>query len=190
MQNVRTVTIGAIVATANPNDVLVAYGLGSCVAICMYDPEAYVGGMLHALLPSVPNNINDPENPAKFVDRGVPLLIKNLEKLGANQSRLVTYLCGGAKMLVIPGEDNQPHIGERNVKAAEDILREVDLKICGRSTGGSNGRTLKFFINNGDATVNSLGQTETILRANGRLKPNMPKVGSMAGGNYVHSNGR
>jgi chemotaxis protein CheC len=37
-----------------PDEVLVAYGLGSCVAVCLYDPAARVGGMLHALLPHRP----------------------------------------------------------------------------------------------------------------------------------------
>lgn len=189
MQNIRTVPIGEVVATDNTDDVLVAYGLGSCIAICMYDPVALVGGMLHALLPTSPANGREHGNYAKFVDRGIPILIEKLEELGGNHSQLITYLCGGAKMLTIPGEDDKPHIGERNILAAEYILRESGLKIWARATGGNNGRTLKFFIDTGDAKVSSLGQEEKVLSTYRRLKSNVLDNGTM-GGNYVYSNGR
>ncbi len=45
--------------------VIVTLGLGSCVAIMLYDPEAQVGGMAHVLLPSK-SLARDADNPAKF----------------------------------------------------------------------------------------------------------------------------
>ena len=67
--NTLAVPIGDMIVSDNMDDVLVAYGLGSCVAVCLYDPVIKVGGMLHALLPSPPNGDSQPKNPAKFVDQ-------------------------------------------------------------------------------------------------------------------------
>ena len=163
-ENIRSVPIGSMVVSDNPDDVLVAYGLGSCVAICFYDPAVGVGGMLHALLPSLPNGRQDLENPAKFVDRGVPLLVEALQEFNAKPNRLVTQLCGGAQLLIIPGEDGLS-IGERNVQAAEEALRAAGFRIQARATGGNSGRTVRFYIASGRVTVRTLGQEEQSLNA-------------------------
>ena len=165
-QNLHAVTIGAMTVTKNTKDVLVAYGLGSCVAVCLYDPVNQVGGMIHALLPTSPKGNPNPANPIKFVDQGVPLLIKELEKMGGKQSRLKVYLCGGARMLTIPGDDTL-HVGARNVIAAEEALEKARLNINGRATGGEAGRTVKFYIESGEVTIRSLRQSERSL--NGRI---------------------
>jgi chemotaxis protein CheD len=161
----RAVTIGAVVTSRIPDDVLVAYGLGSCVAVCLYDPVTRVGGMLHALLPSAPDNSKGQDNRAKFVDEGIPLLIAELTKLGARHSRLITLLCGGAKVLSIPGlsDDGVLNIGKRNVLAAEVALREARLRVKAQDTGGTVGRTVKLYIASGQVTVRSLGQKEQPL---------------------------
>ncbi|MDY7080033.1 MAG: chemotaxis protein CheD [Chloroflexota bacterium] len=164
-ENIRAVPIGEIVVSNAPEDILVAYGLGSCVAICLHDPVAQVGGMLHALLPAPADaHLKDGSNPAKFVDRGTPLLIKEMLKLGAKQTRMVAKLCGGAQVLYAPDlEDNTLNIGKRNVQAAERALHTVRLRIRARDTGGNVGRTVRLYIADGKITVRSLGKGEQVL---------------------------
>jgi chemotaxis protein CheD len=165
-KNARVVSIGAIVTSDDPDDVLVVFGLGSCVAICLYDPVKRVGTVLHALLPTAPNNKNSPQsNPAKFVDQGVPLLIDALGNPEVRRSRLHTYLCGGAQMLTIPGDDSL-NIGARNVIAAEAALQAAGLKLRAQATGGNNGRTVKLHISSGQVTVKSLQQEIQLLGDN------------------------
>ena len=148
------------------DDVLVAYGLGSCVAICLYDPVAQVGGMLHALLPTAANeNHRSKGSPTKFVDLGMPLLIESLLKLGATHNQLMAYLCGGAWMLIAPGFDDSLNIGERNVQAAEAALQAAGLRIRARATGGHIGRTVRLYIATGQVTVKTLEQGERALNA-------------------------
>lgn len=162
--NMIAVPMGEIRISDNPNDVLVAYGLGSCVAICLYDPAKQLGGMLHALLPASPNNGNrDPGKPTKFVDRGVPLLVETLTNRGASRDRLVAQLCGGAKVISIPGEDKL-NIGARNVKAAKHALKMAGLDIHACETGGRVGRTARFYLAEGLVTVRSLTQEEHPLK--------------------------
>ena len=161
--NLRAVAIGQVVTSDVPDEVLVAYGLGSCVAVCLYDPAARVGGMLHALLPTAPDRDKAADSRAKFVDEGVPLLIEELAKLGARRHRLITQLCGGANVLSTPGLDGVLNIGKRNVLAAETALQAAGLQVRAQATGGKIGRTAKLYIANGQLTVRSLGQTEQVL---------------------------
>jgi chemotaxis protein CheD len=144
-------------------DVLIAYGLGSCVAVCLYDPLTRVGGMLHALLPTAPNENSANDKRTKFVDQGVPLLIKALTQSGARRTHLIAQLCGGAQVLSAPGLNSMLDIGERNVHAAETALQAAGLRIRGQATGGSIGRTVKFYIANGRVTTRSLGKTEHVV---------------------------
>lgn len=162
-ENVRTVSIGEMVASDALDDVLVAYGLGSCVAVCLYDPTTKVGGMLHALLPAAAGKDRANGAPTKFVDRGVPLLVDSVLRLGAERSRLVVQVCGGAQVLSAPGFNSTLNIGERNVQAARFALEAAGLRIQASATGGQAGRTVKLHIVNGQITVRSMGQGERAL---------------------------
>ncbi len=160
---VHSVSIGELKLGNSPNDLLVAYGLGSCVAICVYDAVAGIGGMIHSLLPQSAKNNGATAPTAKFVDEGVPLLLEAVKNAGAQTSRLEVYVCGGAQMLSAPGFKNTLNIGERNVAAAETALAAAGLRIRGRDTGGTSGRTVKLRIDSGEITVKTLGQGEKVL---------------------------
>jgi chemotaxis protein CheD len=163
-ENIRPVPIGETAVSTDPDDVLVVYGLGSCVVVCLHDPLVQVGGILHALLPTPGGRTNGAGGrPAKFVDRGTPFLIDSLEALGAKTTRLIAQLCGGARMLVAPGFNGSENIGQRNVRAAEMALQAAGLEVWARTTGGHTGRTIKFYVAKGQVTVRTLGQAEQIL---------------------------
>jgi chemotaxis protein CheD len=167
-ENLRSVPIGEIVVSNDPDDVLVAYGLGSCIAICLHDPVARVGGMLHALLPTAPGGSRSKGNPApppsaKFVDQGTPLLIESVLKLGAMRARLNAQLCGGARVLSAPGFENVLNIGERNIAAAERALEVAGIPIRAQAIGGRVGRTTRLHVADGQVTIKSLGQSEQLV---------------------------
>jgi chemotaxis protein CheD len=174
-KNIYVVPIGEMVTSDNPDDVLVAYGLGSCVAICLHDPVARVGGMLHALLPAAHDNGRAVRGkPTKFVDQGTTLLIDELLRLNARRTRLVAYLCGGARMLSTPEFDDLLSIGERNELAAEAALRATGLRIQARATGGHSGRTVRFYIATGQLVIRTLEHGEQDLNATFR-RPEWPR---------------
>lgn len=167
---VLPVSIGDIVVSKSKDDVLVAYGLGSCVAVCLYDPVQNVAGMVHALLPAPPNSANGNGNgnghgqiPGKFVSSGVPALLEEMAKHGANKSRLRAWLCGGANVLTAPGFNGLLNIGDRNIKMAHKVLKTVNMPLKAESVGGNFGRTVRLFVNDGQITVKTLGQGEQIL---------------------------
>ena len=164
-ENVRSVAIGEMIVSDNPQDVLVAFGLGSCAAVWLYDPAKHLGGMVHGLLPVAPADGAGESlaTPAKYVSRGVPMLINALAQRGAVRSRLVAGLCGGARMITAPGFNDIMNIGERNVQAAEEALKAAGIPLAARATGGAVGRTLKVRIETGRATVRSAGGGEQAL---------------------------
>ena len=69
------VGIGEFAVSANPDEVLTTIALGSCVAVCLFDPVAKVGGMLHFLLPDSKLNADRARTqPAAFADTGIAML--------------------------------------------------------------------------------------------------------------------
>jgi chemotaxis protein CheD len=169
VEKLRTVHIGDVVASKDSDDVLVAYGLGSCVVICLYDPMAKVGAMLHALLPTTPDAGRFAGKPAKYVDQGVPLLVNAYLKLGARRIWTVAKMCGGAQMLeaaslrAMSGLDGHLNVGDRNVLAAQKALRSSGLRLKAQATGGRAGRTVKLHLASGEVTVKTLGNGLQVL---------------------------
>jgi chemotaxis receptor (MCP) glutamine deamidase CheD/CheY-like chemotaxis protein len=154
-----------MVVSNTSGDVLVAYGLGSCVAVCLYDPVAGVGGMLHALLPGSDSSNSQRRGKAtKFVDQGVESLLGALLELGARRRRLAASLCGGARMVDTPDADGLLKIGEQNVRAAEAALQAVNIKLQSQDTGGNAGRTVKLHVATGLVTVKTLKHGEQELK--------------------------
>ena len=159
-ERVKSAGLGQIAVSNEPDDILVAYGLGSCVAVVGYDPAARVGGLLHALLPF---HRDGDANMAKFVDTGIPLLVRQMEKLGADRCRTVWYVVGGAEMLHMTGLSPDFNIGARNSEAARTVMAREGLPVKRTDVGGTAGRTVKLNLRNGTVTVRVLGQGEKAL---------------------------
>ena len=149
-------------AVGGREDVLVTLGLGSCVAIVLQDPQARVGGLAHVLLPE-PALARDRSNPSKFAATAVPLLMEELRALGGRSSRFEARLVGGASMftsLMVPGSLN---MGERNVRAAREALRQAGIPILGEAVGGDFGRSVRFTVGEGRTLVTSVGRPDVLL---------------------------
>ena len=147
---------------ADRSGVLVTLGLGSCVAIMVYDPEARVGAMAHVLLPSR-RLTRDAQNPAKFPETAVPLLVERLAALGAERRHLVAKLAGGASMfaqLMTPGTIQ---MGERNIVASRDALRAAALPIVAEAVGGDRGRTVRFHLEDGRVEIRTVGADAFVI---------------------------
>ena len=105
-------------------DVLVTVGLGSCVAILLYDSAAEVGGLAHVLLPS-PALTRSVDNPAKFPQTAVPRLLEEMAARGANPRRVTARLAGGASMFASLSAPGTIQMGERNVVASRQDRKSV-----------------------------------------------------------------
>lgn len=137
-------------------------GLGSCVAIVLYDEVAHVGGLAHVLLPNEAMS-RDRSNPAKFPATAIPLVLADMQQLGASTSRITAKIVGGASMfgnLVPPSGIN---IGERNVVAVRDVLASVRVPIVAEDTGSDYGRSVYLFVATGRVEVRSLRKGSRVL---------------------------
>ena len=158
--NSLAVGLGEIKISGLPTDILVAYGLGSCVGVGMYDPITRVGGLLHAVLPE---HLGNSDNLAKFVDTGIAELLASMERAGAVRARLNVRLAGGAHMLNAPGFKQSLNIGERNIAAALAALAVLNLRVAAQDLGGTVGRTVRLYVANGRLTVRAMGNPERDL---------------------------
>jgi chemotaxis protein CheD len=151
--------LGELAASRNPEDVLVAYGLGSCLGISMIDPLTHVAGLLHAVLPE---KLSDPDSSdsGKYVDRGIESLIAAMLKEGAIKNRLLIRMVGGANMLISPGLTNAFDIGTRNIEKARITFQRLNIKIAAEEVGGHTGRTVRVYVADSRVTVRAIGEKE------------------------------
>jgi chemotaxis protein CheD len=155
------VGLGEKAVSRNPEDVLVAYGLGSCVGVVMVDPVSHVSGLLHAVLPRATTGAAQGEsNPFKYVESGIENLIACLIRNGGNQSRLNVRIVGGANMLVASDLTRSFDIGTRNIETARATLERLKMPIAAAEVGGHTGRTLRVYVANGRVTVRVIGEKE------------------------------
>lgn len=148
-------------AVARGDAVIATLGLGSCVAITVYDAAARVGGLAHVLLPSESMS-RDHFNRAKFPSTAVPLLLEEMSKLGA-VGPFAAKLVGGASMfgpLLSPGAIN---MGYRNVDAARRALILAGITIVGQDVGGEYGRSAFLHVIDGRVISKSLTHSERVL---------------------------
>lgn len=159
----ETIRVGmSQLVVAEAPTILVTLGLGSCVAVCIYDYLLKVGGMAHVMLPDSSLS-NDVTNRGKFADTAVVDLVSALQKKGTAKERMVVKIAGGAQMFSYQGIDNQIQIGVRNVKAVEENLARLGLTITSRSVGGNLGRSVFMDLSTGDVRVKMLNSPEIIL---------------------------
>lgn len=137
---------------------LISHALGSCVGICLYDGKTGVAGMVHILLPERSAAIRQ-ENPYKFADSGVETLVCMMEETGAERKRMTAKIAGGAKMFAANGLAET--VGERNIKAARDVLTRLRIPVVAEDTGKDYGRTICFDSGNGKLEVRSAKNHKT-----------------------------
>jgi chemotaxis protein CheD len=130
--------------------------LGSCVAACINDPVARVGGMNHFLLPG-----EDSSSPmaARHGVHLMELLINGLLKLGAARGRLEAKLFGGARTMNGLGD-----YGGANARFAQEFLRREGIAISGGSLGGETGRRIQFWPTTGRVRQKLVRSTDEPLR--------------------------
>jgi chemotaxis protein CheD len=147
-----SVGIGQLAISRDPSDILVAYGLGSCVGISCYDPEARIAALAHVLLPSSEGRRPDDREPARFADTGIDLLLQRLAEAGAVKRRLVVKVAGGAAVLGAANAEKFK-IGVRNAEAITERLKYHGIRVVAADLGGTKGRTMEVHVATGKTFV-------------------------------------
>jgi chemotaxis protein CheD len=126
--------------------------LGSCVSVCLYDPELCQGGMNHFMLPESPSSL---EMSTRYGNRAMPMLLGRLERLGSQRRNLCASVFGGACVL-FPGSSLM-HLGRHNVDFALAWLEENGIAVVQKNVLGNSARRLDFDIETGICTERALG---------------------------------
>lgn len=156
----HVVGIGELAVSATAGDVIVTHALGSCIAVCVWDPETRIAGLLHFLLPdSRINPARAAAQPETFADLGIPRLLEALSARGWRKKRARVSLVGGAETVGrAAAEPGSPlNIGKRNLLAARALLWRAGVMVTTEEVGGTKPRTVSLGVADGRLRVMSGG---------------------------------
>lgn len=141
---------------------LISYGLGSCIGIALFDAVAKVGGLAHIMLPDS-TQVRSSDNPAKFADTALPLMLGEIIKLGGIKSRITAKIAGGAQMFTFANTTDVMRVGERNAEAVRLVLKKLEIRLVADDTGGNYGRTVELKLDSGIYRIRTIDKGEREL---------------------------
>ena len=150
-------------AVRQGNQVIATIGLGSCVAIALYDRAARIGGLAHILLPNMAMS-RETSNPAKFPETIVPVMLAEMRRLGSSPMAAISAkIVGGASMFGQLTGGTGINVGERNVIATKDVLAAANIPLLAEDTGLDYGRSVYFPLDDGRVEVRSLKKGDRVI---------------------------
>lgn len=148
----RVIGIGELAVSGTAGLTITTHAVGSCIAVCIFDPVASVAGMLHFLLPeSAINPERADRHPAVFADTGIPLLFQTAYDHGLVKQRAIVKLVGGAEMPQTNGA--WFNTGRRNLLAARHLLWRNGVFVAAQDVGGTDARTVHMSVEDGRLQV-------------------------------------
>jgi chemotaxis protein CheD len=141
---------GAVFASAEPHQVTTL--LGTCVAVCLWDPRSAIGGLNHFLMPLWAGS---GELSARFGNQAMAALLDQMLALGAFRDSLRAKVFGGMRRKAERFPDTRD-LGLENTRLAFRLLEEEGIPVAAQDTGGGLARKLIYFTDTGDAFVKQL----------------------------------
>jgi chemotaxis receptor (MCP) glutamine deamidase CheD len=126
--------------------------LGSCIAVCLWDPESTVGGMNHFMLPGGERLAGD--DAARFGIHAMDLLIGAIMKAGGDRRRFRAKVFGGGHVLKIEEAPNS--VPRQNIRFIREFCRDEGFPIVSEDVGGYDARHVHFQTHTGRAWVKRL----------------------------------
>lgn len=139
MQYVNT----GVVSSGGIETILNSGAIGSCVVITAFDPLKHVGAMAHVMLPG--RSLFKNELHTRYAANAIEEMLGQLKKLGIEKENIEICLIGGANVL----KRENDTIAIDNINSVEKLLDEKGVKVCARSIGGFERRTVLFDIEKG-----------------------------------------
>jgi len=137
---------GHLIVSAEPASITTI--LGSCVAVCLWDPRTFIGGMNHFMLPiPVTGHAASP----RFGDVAMQQLVERMTAAGARMRSVRAKVFGGASMFAVAG--GRSHLGAQNAELAIAFLNRAAIPIVERDLGGTRGRKLIFHTDEGTSCL-------------------------------------
>lgn len=127
--------------------------LGSCVAACIRDVEAGIGGMNHFMLPDDGGRSETVATSARYGSYAMEVLINHLLKMGARRNRLEAKVFGGGAVMASLASSN---VGVRNAEFVLNYLKTEKIPIVAKDLLDSYPRKVYYFPQNGRVLVKKL----------------------------------
>jgi len=127
--------------------------LGSCVAACIRDVEAGIGGMNHFMLPDDGGRSETVGTSARYGSYAMEVLINHLLKMGARRNRLEAKVFGGGAVMASLASSN---VGVRNAEFVLNYLKTEKIPIVAKDLLDSYPRKVYYFPQNGRVLVKKL----------------------------------
>ena len=126
--------------------------VGSCVAVCLWDPILHVGGVTHYILAKWEGA---GQASSRYGDVAIEMLVNKMTELGGYRQRMQAHLFGGACMFD-SFREREHHLGVMNVEIAVEALGKYGIKILTQQVGGRKGRKIVFQTSDGTFTVKEI----------------------------------
>ncbi|MBF0524228.1 MAG: chemotaxis protein CheD [Deltaproteobacteria bacterium] len=150
----KSIHIGELHASREPTVIYTL--LGSCVAVCIFDLEARIGGMNHILLPGKPVSRGF-DIAASYGINAMELLINRIMGLGGDRNRLSAKVFGGAHLL--PSISKENGVGEKNILCALNFLDNESIRVISQDLGGYQPRKIFFRTDTGEVLLKRVPTT-------------------------------
>ena len=157
-------------------DILLTTTLGSCIAACLWDRSARLGGMNHFMLPEGSGDSG------RYGSYAMELLINEMMKRGASRTSMEAKVFGGGQ--VVSGM-NSLNVGERNTQFVIDYLKTERIPILSKDVMDVYPRKVCFLSASGKAMVKRLAPTQAEALADQERAAAQRAVPAVTGGGSV-----
>lgn len=142
-----------------PPDRLTTLGLGSCMGVALYSDSSKWCGLAHIMLPdSRKNSIH--EDRRRFADTCLLDMYQELKLRMGGTARFYAKIAGGAQMFAFDTENELLNIGEQNILAVHEFLKEYKIPIMAEDIGKDFSRTIIFDPGRAVLHIHALGIDE------------------------------
>jgi len=143
-------------------DLVLSTVLGSCVAACIHDRTAGIGGMNHFMLPDDSDATRAAADAIRYGGYAMEVLLNELLKGGARRERLEAKVFGGAAVLAGMTTLN---IGDRNSEFVRRYLALEKVRVTAEDLQGSHPRKVAFLPGTGQVMVKKLRLQQEVVNA-------------------------
>lgn len=145
-----------------PPDRISTLGLGSCIGVVIYHDQTRWCGLAHIMMPDS-KKISHNENRMKFADTCLVDMYEELRRHGGNQGQYFAKIAGGAKMFSHHSQNELLNIGENNLKAVYEFLKNHNIPILAEDVGRDFGRTIVFDPEQCELHISAIGIDEYVI---------------------------
>jgi len=162
----RKVSFTEIIVASTPT-ILTTSGLGSCIAIAIFDKQTQIGALGHILLPhDEQKSLKNKAAPGKYADSAIRKMVSKMLNAGSDLKDLRAKVIGGAMFFNQAKKERKNSssipIGRENVQTAKTTLKQLGIPVIALDVGGDYGRRIQFYSHTGKIIVETKNGTREI----------------------------